>query len=512
MDGEKFMNQKINYEAEFCGRVPLNQTNLIQPHGVLLIVDPKDFRIIQLSENASDVLGADFKEVVSKSLFDFIDQAQAEKFKDRFQGNITGKLPFTFSFPSGDHLASVQSSRQLLIIEVENEKRSNANTDSFLSIYQELKYAMTAVEAAATTEEACKVAVKELKRIAGFDKIMIYRFDSEWNGDVIAEVKEDGMDSYMGLKFPASDVPKQARDLYKKTAYRLIPNVEYTPVRLYPVINPSTNAFTDLSHSNLRSVAGVHLEYLKNMGVVASMSTRILVDGELWGLIACHHRTAKYLSFEMCSVFELLSNVISAKISAVQKQDVYSYKASMQDLYAELLEQIYKQENLHGIFDNRKEDLLKLLSADGIAFVTNDQVFSIGRTPDEPDMEEMIIWLQSNVTNRTYHNSQLSSVFEPSEKYSNVASGILALPIQPERGNYILAFRPEVLQKVNWGGNPNEAVQFEADGKKYHPRNSFNQWQQTVKQTSIPWKTEEIEVAENFRNFVVEYTLNKFYT
>ena len=151
------------------------------------------------------------------------------------------------------------------------------------------------------------------------------------------------------------------------------------------------------------------------------------------------------------------------------------------------------------------------MSADGIAFITNDQIFSIGQTPDEPDMEEMVIWLQSNVTNRTYHNSQLSGVFEPSEKYSKVASGILALPIQPEKGNYILAFRPEVLQKVNWGGNPNEAVQFEADGKKYHPRNSFNEWQQTVKQTSIPWKTEEIEVAENFRNFVVEYTLNKFY-
>lgn len=511
MDGKSLMNQKINYEAEFCGRVPLNQTNLIQPHGVLLIVDSGDFRIIQLSENASDIFGMDFKEVVSKCLFDFIDKSQIEKFKERFQAKNTGKLPFTLLFPTGDYLASVQSSDHLLVIEIEKEKRSVTNTDSFLDIYQELKYAMTAVEAANTTEEACTIAVKELKRISGFDKIMIYQFDAEWNGDVIAEVKEEGMDAYFGLKFPASDVPKQARDLYKKTPYRLIPNVEYAPVRLYPVINPSTNAFTDLSFSNLRSVAGVHLEYLKNMGVAASMSTRILVDGQLWGLIACHHRTAKYLSFEMCSVFELLSNVVSAKISAVQKQDVFTYRSTMQNLYASLLEDIYKEESLHGSFENKKEELLKLLSADGVAFVNNHQIFSVGNTPDEPDVAEMILWLQSNITNGVYHNSHLSSVFEPSEKYAEVASGVLVLPIQPERGSYILAFRPEALQKVNWGGNPNEAVQFEADGKKYHPRNSFNRWQQTVRQTSIPWKSEEIEVAQNFRNFVVEFTLNRVY-
>jgi light-regulated signal transduction histidine kinase (bacteriophytochrome) len=512
MDGAKLMSEIINYEAEFCGRVPLNQTNLIQPHGVLLVVDQNDFRILQLSENAGDVFGVNFKEIVSKSLFDFMWRNHAERFKQRFEQKFAGKLPFTLSLAAGDFLASVQSNDQFLIVEIEKEKRSTANTDSFLDVYQELKYAMTAVEAATTTNEACEAAVKELKRISGFDKIMIYQFDPAWNGDVIAEMKEDDMESYLGLKFPASDIPKQARELYKKAAYRLIPNVEYSPVKLYPVLNPATNAFTDLSNSNLRSVAGVHLEYLRNMEVTASMSTRILVDDQLWGLIACHHRTPKYLSFEMCSVFELLSNVISAKIAAVQKQDVFSYKANMQNLYADFLEEVYKEDDLSGSFVKKEGDLLKLLNADGVAFVNNHQIVSIGKTPDDADVAELILWLQSKGGNGIYHQTSLSSVFEVSEKYASVASGILALPIQPERGSYILAFRPEAIQKVNWGGNPNEAVQFEADGKQYHPRNSFSQWQQTVKQTSLPWKPEEMEVAENFRNFVVEYTLNKIYS
>lgn len=505
------MNGITNYEAEFCGKVPLNLTNLIQPHGVLLVVDQKDFRILQLSENASEIFGTNFKDVVSRSLFDFMWAKQAEKFKERFEQKFKGKLPFSVSLPTGDYLASVQSLDQWLIVEIEKEKRSQGNTDSFLDIYQELKYAMTAVEAAASTAEACDVAVRELKRISGFDKIMIYRFDQDWNGDVIAEIRQEEMDAYLGLKFPASDIPKQARDLYQRTPYRLIPNVDYTPVKLYPVLNPLTNAFTDLSNSNLRSVAGVHLEYLKNMNVVASMSTRILIDDQLWGLIACHHRTAKYLSFEMCSVFELLSNVISAKISAAQKQDLFTYKSSMQTIYADVLEDVYKEENLSHSFFKKQQELLKLLSADGIAFANNHQILSFGQVPEEVDIAEIVLWLQSNTVNGVFHQARLASVFEPAEKYTALASGILALPIQPERGSYIIAFRPEALQKVNWGGNPNDAVQFESDGKRYHPRNSFSQWQQTVKQTSIPWKSEEIEVAENFRNFVLEYTLNKIY-
>jgi chemotaxis family two-component system sensor kinase Cph1 len=511
VDGKSPMNQIINYEAEFCGKVPLNQTNMIQPHGVLLIVSSDQFQIIQVSENASEVLGLNYKEVISRSLPDLIPSSQGEKFKERFQQKFTGKLPFSFSFTSGDHLASIQSMDSFLIVEIEKEKRSPASNDSFLDMYQEMKYAMAAVEAAGTTEAACAVAIEELKRISGFDKIMVYRFDEEWNGDVIAEVKQDGMESYFGLKFPASDIPRQARELYRKMPYRLIPNVDYEPVKLYPVINPVTNAFTDLSNSELRSVAGVHLEYLRNMGVVASMSTRILMDGALWGLIACHHRQPKYLSFELCSAFELLSNVISAKISSVQKQDVFSLKSKKQDLYTEILEDMYRRRDLSASFLNMQNEWLQLLGSKGVSLINEHRVNSVGEVPDESDIAELVLWLQARNFNRVYHNPSLSSSFEGSEKYAKIASGILALPIQPERGSYILAFRPEVLQQVNWGGNPNEAVQFEPGGKQYHPRNSFSQWQQVVKGTSIPWKTEEIEIAESFRNLVVEYTLSKVY-
>jgi light-regulated signal transduction histidine kinase (bacteriophytochrome) len=396
-------------------------------------------------------------------------------------------------------------------MEVEKENRENLKEDSFIHVYQNLKYVMASIEVAQSAEETCMLAIRELKRVSGFDKIMIYQFDENWNGDVIAEIREPEMDSYLGLKFPASDVPKQARELYKKTPYRLIPTTEYEAVRLYPVINPATNVFTDLSDSNLRSVAGVHLEYLRNMKVMASMSTRILKDGQLWGLIACHHRTPKYLSFEMCSVFELLSDMISTKVAAMGNQDLYRYKTEMQQLHSQLVENIYRHTDIiSGLYDN-KENILQLLNADGVTVAMNNVINSFGNTPNDNEIEDLILWLQSGNTHRLYHQPQLPAVFEPAEAYADKASGILALPIQMDKGNYIIAFRGEALQRVNWGGNPNEAITFESDGKKYHPRNSFQQWQQIVEKTSLPWKESELDVAEQFRNFIVEFTLNKFY-
>lgn len=505
------MNQTLNRDAEFCGKVPLHQTNLIQPHGVLLIVARNDLSILQASENASPIFGLEAQELTKRSLTEFIGAGQAAEIGKRFDGSFGGQLPFRFSFQKGEHMASIQAHEKYLVVEIEKEARPLHARDSFLQIYQELKYVMAAIDAAVTTEETCEIAIHELKKVSGFDKIMIYQFDKDWNGDVIAEVKEEGMEVYMGLKFPASDIPRQARDLYRKMPYRLIPDANYEPVRLYPVINPLTNAFTDLSSSNLRSVAGVHIEYLKNMGVVASMSTRILVDGQLWGLIACHHRTPKYLSFEMCSVFELLSNIISAKVSAVQKEDTFSYRSDMQQLYTTLVAEVYREENLSLSFHNNQDVLLDLLKAGGLSVTMNGQVSSFGETPDENDVEDLVLWLQSGYGQKLYHQPHLASVYEPAEKYASVASGVLALPIQPDKGNYILAFRPEEQRQVNWGGNPNEAIRFEADHKNYHPRHSFKLWQQIVKQTSVPWNMEELEVAEQFRNFIVEYTLNKVY-
>ena len=494
-------------EAEVCGRVPLHQTNQIQPHGVVLVVKREDFTILQGSENCEKFMGAPVAKLIDTSLAQYIPANQFEALQVRLKSAAIDKVPLVLTINGEDVLALFQPQQPYFIIELELLEKS-AEQDSFVDIYQEVKYVMAELEGTKTTDETCAIVARELKRISGFDKIMIYRFDEEWNGEVIAEEKEEGMEAYLGLKFPASDVPKQARELYRKTPYRLIPNVDYQAVKLYPVINPLTHAFTDLTNCNLRSVAGVHLEYLHNMNVAASMSTRILKDGQLWGLIACHHRSPKYLSYQVCSLFEMLSSVVTNKIVAVQYQDAYHFKSDLQLKLSRIMETVYRKNDLISGLIDQQGALLELLGADGFLVSNSKQTEFFGETPGRLEAEDLVYWLQSNTGNRLYHQPSLPVVFENAEAYAPKCSGLLALPIQPEKGFYLLAFRSEAVQKINWGGNPNEAVQFETDRKNYHPRHSFKLWQETVYNKSIPWNEEQLFIAERLRNLVIEFALN----
>lgn len=504
-------NNIRNKDAEFCGKVPLHQTNLIQPHGILLIVAKEDLNILQVSENCTNLIGKPAMEVAGTPLSHYITAGETALLHAHFSIPVEGKVPLLFTFEQHGglkkFLALVQAQPGYYIIEIEKEPVSAEN--SFVVIYQELKFAIAAIETATTIDEAARIVVQELKRISSFDKVMVYRFDEAWNGTVIAEAMEAGMDSYLGLKFPASDIPKQARDMYRKNAYRFIPDAAYTPVRLYPVLNPVTGGFTDLTDSNLRSVAGVHIEYLRNMNVAASMSTRIMKDGELWGLIACHHRSAKFFSYHLCALFELLSTIISAKVASLEQRKTYGLKSGMQALYVSVVEKIYSSSDLmEGLYGQRHE-LLEMLNADGVAVVLFNEVHLFGITPIAADVEDLVFWLQANNIHTLYQAANLSAVYEGAAHYAAEASGLLALPLQPQNGDYVLAFRQEAIRNVAWGGNPAEAITLEPDGKKYHPRYSFAKWKETVQQQAIPWNSEELETAEQLLNFLVTYTSQK---
>ncbi|GAA4332767.1 hypothetical protein GCM10023184_25580 [Flaviaesturariibacter amylovorans] len=500
------MKNRMSLDSEFCGRVPLNQTNLVQPHGVLLVVENESLQVLQCSENVHDFFGIGAAALAGTPLDTHLSPGGADRLRAVLAGGVSGKFPVQLNVAGTEFLFVVEPGTDSFIAEVEPLSKS---TSSFVEVYERLRYVMAGIEGSAGTEEACHLIARELKAYSGFDKVMVYRFDKHWNGEVIAEEKEPEMDAYLGLFFPASDIPRQARELYRKNPYRLIPNADYTPIKLHPILNPRTHSFTDLANSNLRSVAGVHLEYLRNMGVRASMSTRILKNGELWGLIACHHREPRYLGYEACSVFEMLSGVITAKINAVENNAYGSRKAEGHQLLQQVAESIYSAGDLSAGLDRESTALLRLLHADGVALVHGRSVHRWGATPAPGDVNDLVYWLQSNGERRLYAQNALSSVYEAGHHFAADASGLLALPLLPERGSFLLAFRREAVQKVNWGGDPTQAVQFEADGKRYHPRNSFQLWQQTVRETAPEWEEVHLELGEGLRQLLLEYLLRK---
>ncbi|RZK20519.1 MAG: GAF domain-containing protein [Pedobacter sp.] len=508
------MAQNKNYDAEFCGNLAIHQTNSIQDFGFLIVLDGNSLNIVQASENIASITFRSVKENIGINLEEYLSAEDLHHFKSEISKGQRNRLPFQFAINSANAstlvniLAHVK--KDFIILEI--EKADSEPERSFTQVFQGVRSFISTLESTNNLQEVCEASIKEIRKISGFDGIRMYHFDKNWNGTVIAEEITGDLESYLGQTFPASDVPKQARALYLKNSFRLIPNRNYTNIKLFPVINPITNGFLDLSDCNLRSVAAVHLEYMENMNVTASMSIRIIVEGKLWGLISCHHITSKYLSVESRSIFDWLSMEISYRISSIIKHEELLDGAKLLQQRALITDLIYAEEDItKGIFIDANQNLLSLFNATGAALSLNGKIKTMGNVPEMDQLENMVLWLEGKGINSIFASQNLGETYEEAKSYAHVASGLLVIPIDSAKGEFLICFRPEVIQNIQWGGDPNQAINFEKDGLNYHPRNSFKLWLQTIYGQSTDWKNIEVQMAESLRNFLFEFRAKQIY-
>ena len=506
------MEDQKNYDAEFCGNLAIHQINSIQDYGYLLVVDHQTLTIVQGSENIEELTGHNIRDLVNTKISTLFPGLDIQALQSEISKGPRNRVPMrcTFNNHTGGHtlnmLLHVKTGQ--LIFEI--EKDDEIPERSFSAVFQEVRSFISVLESTENLNEICQASIQEIRRIAGFDGIRMYQFDHQWNGTVVAEEITGELESYLGQTFPASDVPKQARALYIKNPYRLIPNRNYKVSRLFPVINPIVHGFLDLSDCNLRSIAAVHLEYMANMNVTASMSIRVMVEGQLWGLISCHHVTEKYLGLEIRSIFEWLSMEISYRISAVIKQEELGRSAEMLKIQAAVVETIFNNESIEkGLITDQNKYVLSLFNSTGFALKINGRISAMGTTPQEEELENLFLWASRKAADGVYTTQSLANVYDEAGPYAEVASGILAIPFGTQNSDILIFFRPERIREINWGGNPNEAISFDDDGVNYHPRNSFKLWQQTVRGQSAKWTAAEIEAAESFRNFLLGFRNEK---
>lgn len=496
------MKETRNYDSEFCGSLPIHMINVVQPYGALIVVNKEAGEIIQVSENVQHVLGKPLNEIIGTPIINFMPT------RPPFTPGKE-KIPQPIEINGKRYLGFLHNKPTYYIAEINLQSAEEAVDGSFIDVYKELTQAMSAIEKAETLKEAAEISVSELKKASGFDKVMLYRFDEQWNGHVLAEAKEDDMESYLNFTFPASDIPKQARDLYEKNPYRFIPDIGYEPVKMYPVINPSTHTFIDLSDCNVRGVSAVHLEYLGNMRVKASMSTRIVKEGKLWGLIACHHKTPIGVSYKVCSIFELMSGIFSARVSSLESRETHVFNASLSDRYTSLVEAAYRSGDLQASLLSDENNILELFNAGGAIIVQNGTAAKKGNVPDAQEVEDIVLWLNTKEVDEIYVTDNLQEEFDYAAEYSGIGSGLMSIPLDVQNSEYILLFRPEVVQTINWGGDPGTRINFEEDMKTYHPRFSFKMWQEKLKGVSASWKKEELEMAENLKKFIHDFNNGK---
>ena len=496
-----------------CDREPIHIPNLIQPHGVLLAVAEENYQIVQVSLNTDEMLGIEPEELLNKPLRDLLGEEQVTAVWRCLAEDFDRVNPLPIKIDRDGKTLSfdgiVHRNNKMVILELEPSQPSEAV--DFFNFYKLVKSPVSKLQNTNTLDELCNAIVKEVKRITGFDRVMVYRFEEEGAGTVIAEAANEELEPFLGLHYPATDIPKQAKYLYTLNYLRLIPDATYEPIGLTPQLNPLTNKPLDMSMSVLRSVSPLHTEYLDNMGVAASMSISLIKNKQLWGLIACHHNSPKQVPYEIRTVGEFIGQIVSFELAAKEDNQDLDYQMKLKSIQSQFVEAISQAEDLVTGLTENPQHLLDLVGASGVALSFGEEIILIGNTPDESAITAMLPWLETQFTQDViYETNFLEQVYPAAKEFQDIASGLLALLISRVQKTLIIWFRPEVIQTVDWGGNPNKPVEIAEDGTlRMSPRKSFAKWQETVRGKSLPWKPCEVEAALELRSSIVGIVLRK---
>lgn len=501
-----------NVDLTNCDREKIHIPDSIQSHGIIFVLKPVDFTILQVSTNVQSFLGYSAKDILNQPLANLLSSSEISSIEQCLAEDFEYVNPVKISLTIQNEIqyfdGIVHLSEGLVILELEpTQEKEYIN---FIKFYNLVNSCVAKLQNTQTLLDSCNLIVHEVKKMTGFDRVMVYQFNDDDSGNVIAESRIDEIVPYLGLRYPATDIPRQARRLYLRNWLRIIPDVNYQAVGIIPIVNPLTKNNVDLSFSCLRSVSPIHIEYLINMGVKASMSISIIHNQKLWGLITCHNSQPKYVSYEVRTACEFLGKILSAELVEKQDREELDYKIKIKSIPKYLIECISQNNDFIDALVGEEKKLLDIVSANGVVICSNDNLISLGKVPQESEIRPLLNWVENKAEDNIFHTNTLPTLYPQAEQYKEVASGLLALVISRTHRNYILWFRPEVIQTVQWGGNPIKQFENLPDGEvRIHPRKSFELWQETVKNTSLAWKKCEIEVVADLRSAIVNTVLSK---
>jgi two-component system, chemotaxis family, sensor kinase Cph1 len=476
-----------------CESEPIHIPGSIQPHGFLLGVKETDYSIIYCSQNCEEHLHYSVTEILGKSLNDFFNEEEITNFKLYYQSDDRHLArPFIFSVKEKSYHTTAHLSGSCVVLEFELFVEDRLELPD---LYIQTKRFVYNTERADNLITLCQDIVNETRLVTGYDRVMIYRFDKDNNGQVIAENKADRLESWLGLHYPHTDIPAQARELYVRNHIRIIADVQYTPVPL--LAKDETGKFPemlDLSLSSLRSVSPIHLEYLKNMGVEATFSISLIHHKKLWGLISCHHYSPKYIPYHTRLAAHLQSIFLSSQIDVRQIADDYELVKDIDKKMQEAIELLSKEET--SISEPAVLHQLKnVLSTDGIVLIYKKGIFTNGIVPKSEDLPPLTEWLFKNAQNDCFHTSRLIDHYPLAERFSEVLAGLYFKVLDPTSKSCIIWMCQPQEKIITWAGDPNKALSADADNRMLTPRKSFELWKQSVHHQSRDWQKSELNAA-----------------
>lgn len=475
-----------------CEREQIHLPGSIQPHGALLVLDGATQQILQASENAADFFGL-AEHPVGLSADEICPELQPQVAS--LIGSSARELPLSFR-------TKVNNDTTLC------DCLLHRNADGFAiaefleagdSIVERkaLQDGMAAISDANSIGELCDRGAEAVHALTGYDRVMVYEFDPEGHGSVRAEYFEKDLESYLGQRYPASDIPQIARKLYLSNRIRLLVDVGYEPIAVTPRLTPDGRKELDMSMCFLRSVSPIHTQYLKNMGVAATLVISVVVGGQLWGLIACHHYSPRSIPTSLCAACELLAENFATRIAAFEGNAQAQVNWWVRRIEAHMVEGISRFGDWREALFNRPEHFMGPVKADGAVLFVEHEIMTAGVVPDTHTLRDIREWLTERMSRgeNPIATASLGREDPRFESSKEVASGLLAVPISNSSNEFLVWFRPEQLRVDIWGGNPAKAVQMGDDPQDLSPRLSFAKWHQQVEGTSLAWTSVQRNLA-----------------
>jgi light-regulated signal transduction histidine kinase (bacteriophytochrome)/CheY-like chemotaxis protein len=484
-----------------CEREPIHVLGNIQGFGFLVAVGA-DWFISRVSANTARFIGVPPDQLLGRALVEVFTEHAVHAIRNRvtlLRGPDAVERLFNVTLMAGGPAFDValHFSGDQVLIEAEpamaEEMEASAvvramiarvnQTDSFAGFLRE--------------------GARQVRALTGFDRVMVYRFDDQGSGEVVAEALRPSVDSFMGLHYPASDIPAQARKLYIRNIFRVIADINGEPVPVMPELDARGQPL-DQSLSALRAVSPIHIEYLKNMGVGASLSISIVADGKLWGLFACHHNSPRLPSFSYRTAAELFGQMFSLMLESRERRDGAEYetraRAATDRIMATVAQDNSLLENAQWIGDM----VFETIPADGVGVCLDGAMSLTGLTPDQEQFGAIVRFLTEKATTQVFATESIQTFLPGAGTYADRSAGMIAIPLSRNPRDYVVLFRSEQLRSVRWAGNPEKPVEYGPHGARLTPRKSFEAWSELVKGQSVPFTSAERRVAETLRIGIME--------
>lgn len=497
-------DEQLDAALAECASEAIRIPGSIQPHGVLLTLSEPELIIQQISRNCAALLGQTAAALLQQPLTMLSGATATEQVRQALLLNdLEDANPLLLEIGGQRFNGSLNRRDGVIILELEPlHDAAPDNTGILLR-------ALRRMQAASTLDDLYTVSVDEIQRLTDFDRVMIYRFQPAGHGQVISEALGGVLPGYLGQCFPASDIPAQARELYRLNWIRVIPDARYVPVPILPVLRPDTGQPLDLGFSVLRSVSPVHCQYLENMGVRASMSLSLLEDDQLWGLITCAHPEPLLVSHSVRTMCAAVAQLLSVQITALQTRDEQRQREQKSRLITELTAamRLADSDVLEGLL-NHPAQLQDLTEAGGVAVLIEDRLLLFGECPTVEQVRALYLWVREQCleSGEPLLTDHLQGQHGASALYSDVASGLLAFVLPKPVDNGVLWFRPQLRSSMKWSGNPDEHFSAGTDNR-LQPRTSFALWEQQVEGRAREWSTADAYAVRELRRSAIENDL-----